>query len=270
MPAFSLADVEASFRKVAGHVKRPVVAYVLGGAAMAKLGVKASTKDVDIALRTKQELEAFEAALVAVGAQRVTDPGGVSTRAGARRLWETPDGMGWDLFVGNVIGFQLVETDYATGLPWLHEARLEIRRLSPDLMFVMKAFTPRTRDIGDMADLLTSGAATAPGIVRVVEERMPLTPDRQWLSRLYHGVVEMGGQRGIDVRWADRFEPGAFAATAAPMVLEWLRKESLSTEELAKRLRLSGDEAAALLAGLTQRGVVRQAGDRWLPSSRTF
>src|SRR3989338_8969250 len=104
--------------------------------------------------------------------------------------------MGWDLFPENVMGFHLLEIDYNASEPWLRETRLEVRRLSPDLVFVMKAFTPRTRDIGDMADLLSSGAAAATRVQRVVADRIALTTDHEWVSRFYHGVKDMGASHG--------------------------------------------------------------------------
>lgn len=255
--------MEDSFRKISLHVATRVVAYVLGGAAMAKLGVKASTKDADVVFRTVDELEAFEAALVAVGAKRFQDPAGRSGRPGARHLWETPDGMGWDLFVRNVIGFQLVESDYASSIPWIQAGKVEYRRLSPDLVFVMKAFAPRTRDIGDMAGLLSSGAATAAGIERIVAERLEVTAEREWLPRFYQRVQEMADQEGIDVRWVARFEEEAELETMGGLIRGWLRETPLSAEDLARRLREPPAETRTLLKGLEARGLVRRVGDRW-------
>lgn len=263
MPFFPLADVEASFRKIALHVASPLVAYVLGGAAMAKLGVKAATKDVDLVFRNRGDVEAFEAALVAVGAQRLHEPGGRAERPGARRVWETADGMGWDLFLGNVVGFRLLEADYESSVPWLAEKNLEVRRLAPDLVFVMKAVTPRTRDIGDMADLLSSGAATAAGVERLVAERIPLTPDQAWLSRFYRGVKDMSDERGIDVRWVERFEGEATAEAEGALIGGWLAEKPLTLAELAKRLRASSKETRAVLERLEALGKVRRNGDRW-------
>lgn len=253
MPAFSLEQVEASFRRLAGHLKILVVAYVLGGAAMARLRVKASTKDVDIVFRTVEELEAFEAALQALDARRIHEPPTRGARPGARHLWETPDGMAWDLFVGNVIGFQFVPSDFNSATEWLQEANLDIRQLSPNLVFVMKAFTPRTRNIADMADLLSSGAATAPGVEALVAVRLTDTQDHDWLARFYHGVIDMGKARGIDVRWVDRFDEPASDAAAVALIREWLVHESLTTETLAKKLEMSPEQADSLLLRLEKK-----------------
>lgn len=263
MPLFPLAAVEASFRNVSARVATSVVAFVLGGAAMAKLGVKAATKDVDLVVRTVDELEAFEAALAAVGARRFQDSLARAGRAGARHLWETPDGMGWDLFVGNVMGFQLVESDYAASIPWLQAAKVQYRRLSPDLVFVMKAFTPRTRDIGDMAALLSAGAATAAGVQRVVEDRLAMTADREWLPRFHQGVLEMADQEGIDVRWVARFAQEAELETTNGLIRGWLRETPLGVEDLARRLGEPPAATRTLLRGLEARGLVRRMGDRW-------
>jgi len=235
----------------------------LGGAAMAKLGIKASTKDVDLVFRSPKDLEAFEAALAAMGAKQIREPISRSERPGARHLWETPDRMGWDLFVDNVLGFQFSDADYASSDRWIVEGDVEYRRLASDLVFVMKAFTPRTRDIGDMASLLSSGAATARGVQRLVQERIDRSPEREWLSRFYHGVQDMADQEGIDVRWVEQFEDEAALATAAPLVLSWLAEKEMTIDELSTRLRESNDATRALLERMGARGTIRRVGDRW-------
>ncbi len=263
LPFFPITAVEKSFRHVAKQVHAPLAVYVVGGAAMAKLGIKASTKDVDLAFRTSRDRATFETALVAIGANRIHEPGTRSTRPGARHLWETPDEMGWDLFVDNVLGFQFVDADYASSEPWIVEENVEFRRLASDLVFVMKAFTPRTRDIDDMAGLLSTGAATADGIARLVSERIQLSPHGEWLSRFYHGVHDMAASEGIDVRWVEQFEEEAALATAAPLLQGWLAEKPLQIEEISKRLQEPHEATRALLERLEARGKIRRVGDRW-------
>lgn len=212
MPSFTLRDVEQAFRAIAAKVRSPVVASVLGGAALARWDIKASTRDVDLVFRTAGERHGFESALESLGASRMEEHLPPTKRRGARRVWVTVEGLGWDLFVRDVMGFLLVSSDYASAQEWLREGHLEVRCLDPNLVFVMKAFTPRTRDIGDMADLLVHGRATAEAVEALVAERLLAATDHGWLPAFYHGVLDLGEERGVDVRWVRRFEGAALEA----------------------------------------------------------
>lgn len=262
MPTFGLREVEDSFRRVASHLLRPVQAYVLGGGAMAKLGVKAATKDVDIAFRKAQDCDAFEAALAAVGAKRIPE-GGRQARIGTRHLWETPDGMGWDLFLDNVVGFPLHAEDFDNATLWLVVEMLELRHLAGDLIFVMKAFTPRTRDIGDMNDLVTQGAANARRVADLARRRIEYDPTAPWIAHFYQGVVELGDERGVDVRWVGEFEDAATMSLLCSGVVSILAEAPQDEASLLRQTQNRSGELRAALARLHAAQRIEQVEGRW-------
>lgn len=263
MPMFTLEDVEASFRRVADHLEKPVAAYAIGGAAMARLGVKAATKDIDLVFRHEGQLEAFEAALDADHAKRIHDPEQRARRPGARHLWETADGMGWDLFTNNVIGFRFVHSDYDAAEEWLRHGKLTVYQMPPDLVFIMKAFTPRTRDMDDMAALLTSGAASASRVQQLVARRLPAIDDHAWVARFYQGVLDMGHDHDLDVRWADPFEEAAWNATAAGLIREWLAAQPLTPGKIASKLDVDTSEVEPILRQMERKGIIQRDQKQW-------
>jgi hypothetical protein len=212
MPFFGLHDVESALRRVAEALDRRVDAFVFGGGAMAAWGVKPATRDLDIAFRSTAHRDAFKEALRSLQA---SEPGMPTRRLGPRHHLQTPDGMGWDLFHDNIIGFPLVPDDFDEAEPWLGAGLLSTFRLRAELVFVMKAFTPRTRDISDMYDLLRTGTVRSATIARLVRGRIQRDPDQPWIAHFYQGVLDMSRDRDVKVDWVDEFEDAAIRALDA-------------------------------------------------------
>jgi len=67
MKEFDRAYIEAELRRLGDTLARPARLHVIGGAAMAFRGQKASTKDIDIVVDSETESDALVNGLLGIG-----------------------------------------------------------------------------------------------------------------------------------------------------------------------------------------------------------
>ncbi len=228
---------------------------------MAILGAKAATKDVDLVFHDPHDLENVEKGLTAMGARRGSDHR--NNRTGARRFWVTPDGMGWDLFVQNIIGFPLYPQDFASATAWIETGNLSVFQLSADLIFIMKAFTPRTRDIGDLYELLSLGLVSIETITEIVRRRIEDDRLPAWLPNFYQGVNDMALDRDVDVRWIDEFSKIATDALLANRIMAQVQEGPMGHQTLIERLATDPDDVHSVLKRLRELGRLESVGGDW-------
>lgn len=101
-PAFDHDYLMREFGKAGRALHRPVEAYLLGGCALALRGMKAVTRDVDIALPSATEMEDVSAALARNGYRRVPLSPPPFTTDYMR--FQNRDGFVWELFHGTIYG----------------------------------------------------------------------------------------------------------------------------------------------------------------------
>jgi hypothetical protein len=146
----------------------------------------------------------------------------------------------------------------------LRHGNLRLHHFSGDLIFIMKAFTPRTRDIGDMNDLLFHGAANVTRVADLVRKRIRRRPYAAWIAHFYQGVQDLAAEHDVDVGWADEFEDAATDALIAQRILAELRQNPYAAGELASVLRVPKDEIEGVLLGLQAAKAVDTRDNTWI------
>lgn len=161
--------IEAILAGVGSSLKKPVTAYHIGGNAMCVLGLKATTKDTDLVLLTKEEVEVFRAALFEsnfMEVEIVNEPeyegldafGIFEERAEGNIYGEFPPRMRIDLFLEQVCGkIRFSESMVSRSRPFKSFGKLKNRICSMEDVFLFKAMAGRPGDIGDMQKIAASG-----------------------------------------------------------------------------------------------------------------
>ena len=104
--SFDKDYLKQEFDKLDSIVKRSIALYLIGGGAMAFYGLKVATKDIDIILTNREDLNSLQTALGAIGYKEpnpivITRPyNEMQTSA----ILENKDGFRWDLFLIKVCG----------------------------------------------------------------------------------------------------------------------------------------------------------------------
>ena len=102
--SFDKNYLKQEFDKLNAETKLSLTLYLIGGGAMAFYGLKDATKDIDIILTSKDDLNNLQTTLKAMGYQ---EPNPVLiTRAynnmQTNAILENQDGFRWDLFLNKV------------------------------------------------------------------------------------------------------------------------------------------------------------------------
>ena len=155
-----------SLNAVGGKVARGLDVYLIGGLNLILRGVKDSTKDVDVVLKSKKDFDAFKAALEKAGygesaeaarSYRRLHPTTVMIRRGKPNL---------DLFVKVVCGGIELSGEMAESAEFFKQTgNLRINLLSREAIFVFKSVTDR---VGDLED------------ARLLAVKHPLDWERMW------------------------------------------------------------------------------------------
>src|SRR3972149_5346507 len=155
---FGRQELDAALNAIAGHLKRSVTCYLIGGCAMTFRGQKVATKDIDLVVLGSEDLEALVAAMETAGFIGVPDPGEEYRELGAMTTMEDPSGMRFDLFqqvVSRKLAFipsmQRRSTEEATF------GTLTLRLASAEDIFLFKGVTDRPDDLDDMSVLAAGG-----------------------------------------------------------------------------------------------------------------
>lgn len=151
--------VFTELEKVGNALASPVTLYLIGGAAMIKYGLKASTKDIDILLHTQKEIAELNRALLASGYHMIqTDKLGAEYQAMfATQILENEDGFRWDIFQDYVCRKLRLSTGMVERSKVLFETGLlTVRLISKEDIFLLKTVTDRDDDEADLLLLARS------------------------------------------------------------------------------------------------------------------
>ena len=148
----------AVLHKVGKTCSRKIVAYMVGGGAMAIRGEKVATKDVDLILESDEDVRDLRMAFTAEGFEvKVRHPEECRQLVDAVVLTAT-EGMRVDIFVRRVCNKLL----FSEGMKRRSEIYGEMGCISLHIcsredIFLLKSVTERNRDLDDMVVLYRKG-----------------------------------------------------------------------------------------------------------------
>ncbi len=166
---------------------------------MATNGLKAGTKDIDIVVENRAQLEMLITALQNSGYRSL--PINSMTKDYqdlSARIYENDDGFRWDIFT-KVVANKLALTKSIRSRSKLSRSKtkLSLSELSKEDIFLMKGVTDRDRDLDDMSLIARSGVD-----YKTVFEECIIQSDRSgklWEMGLYEKCNELKEKYGINV-----------------------------------------------------------------------
>jgi len=143
---------------VGRELSQKVEVYLIGGGNLILRDLKDSTKDLDIVLEGKKDLDRFVNALEKAGYKKNTDLTNTYERLGARTVLERSNHPRWDLFVEKVAGMlRLTEDMKARAVQKEDYDALKVRLVSLTDIFLFKSVTDREGDLEDAALIMEQG-----------------------------------------------------------------------------------------------------------------
>ena len=175
--------------------------YLLGGAVMAIIGLKAGTKDIDVIVEHEKDHRSLISSLEKCR-YFVLQPQDLSKpyfELSATAL-QNCEGFRWEVFVEYVAKkLALTSTVQKRATEIYSGDKLTVFRLSNEDLFLMKAMTERDRDLEDMSILARSGLDYGI-ILRECTSQSKMDPRGNiWESSLYEKCLELKNVYGIEV-----------------------------------------------------------------------
>ncbi|MCS7094260.1 MAG: helix-turn-helix domain-containing protein [Thaumarchaeota archaeon] len=153
-PSLPSDEIMSNIEKWAREVERETTVYLLGGINMVIRGIKPSTKDIDILVRSREDYQTVEKALTAAGFRKTAEWTQGDLRANPSNIFIHPTLMRVDVFTEEVARVKVSQKilDRATFGIALGKLKLMLLDLN-DVVF-LKLLTSRERDIGDAAETI--------------------------------------------------------------------------------------------------------------------
>ena len=199
------AEINELLERFGNVLDQRVEALLIGRAAMLELGLKDSTKDIDIVCRTEEDKERLLGSARALGFQ-ILGPEKRHERLGVKRLAVKGE-HNLDIFAGRIsYDFGLSEAMWQRAAQPRSFGSLVVRNASPEDIFVMKLIANRPGDSPDCSALVVAGL-DFDAVYREIEAQYLKAGEVEqkiWITYIEEGIGRLEEEFGIDVPIGDR------------------------------------------------------------------
>ncbi|MBW6471474.1 MAG: hypothetical protein K0A90_09710 [Methanosarcinaceae archaeon] len=227
--------------------------YLIGGGSMSFQNLKDATKDIDVVVRSENDMKLLKSVLAKMG-YSVPAIRGPYKQMQASTIMENRDGFRWDIFVSVVCGgLKLSDamTDRATNLLSLDNVSINI--ISLEDIFIFKSITSRERDREDMYLLFLQGLD-----FNIIRKEIIWQNDNNmsaaWIAFFFNGLEEVVERYSIVIPHFNEFHDMAYSDMLSQMILDRLESGSTTIEELS--INFGVDDVEAHVQNLIQRKLV--------------
>jgi hypothetical protein len=236
-PSFDKNYLKKEFDKLNAQTKQPLTLFLIGGGAMAFYGLKDATKDIDIILTTKDNLNNLKTALESLGYQ---EPNPILiTRAYNKMqtsaMLENQDGFRWDLFttqVCNALTLSAAMKRRAT--PLYKGERLTVLIASKEDIFLFKGITEREADLEDMRVLAESGLNW--NLITQECQNQSTAAGVPWENALYQNLLDLKTRYGIESPIEKTLGKTAERKLIETTLLKEIEKGNNTTKGIAQKI----------------------------------
>ena len=185
-------EVNELFEQLGQVLEQRVEALLIGGAVMLELGLKDSTKDIDVVCRIEEDKERLLSSAKILGFQ-IVGPEKRHERLGVNRL-AVKGGRNLDIFAGRIsYDFGLSEAMWQRAVKSRSFGMLVIRDASLEDIFVMKLIANRPGDAKDCAALF-SAVLDYDSVYREIEaqyRKAGEAKEKVWINYIEEGIARL-------------------------------------------------------------------------------
>ncbi len=155
---FTEREIDFFLGNIGSSLDRRVSVYLIGGAAMSLMGLKDSTKDIDLVFTSTGDVEVFCGAAELSGFHIAPDVSADYRALGAWVIMESEQGLRLDLFDRRVChGLEIDEGMRGRSRPYKTYDKLAVYLMSPEDIVLFKGVTDREADLDDIRVLAEMG-----------------------------------------------------------------------------------------------------------------
>jgi hypothetical protein len=256
-PSFDKNYLKKEFDKLNAKTKQPLTLFLIGGGAMAFYGLKDATKDIDIILTTKDELNNLKTTLETLGYQE-PDPIHI-TRAYNKMqtgaMLENQDGFRWDLFITKVCNALTLSATMQQRLTPLYKGdQLTVLMASKEDIFLFKGITEREADLEDMRILAESGLKW--NIINHECQSQSTASGISWEDALYQNLLDLKTKYSIEAPIEKTLRKTAERKLIQTILLREIEKGNNTAKTIAQRINEPSSYVRAELKKLANKGLV--------------
>jgi len=185
-------EINELFEQLGQVLEQKVEALLIGGAVMLELGLKDSTKDIDVVCRNEEDKERLLAAARALGFE-IVGPEKRHERLGVKRL-AVKGGRNLDIFAKRIsYDFDLSEAMWQRATRIRSFGGLVIRDASLEDIFIMKLIANRPGDAKDCAALF-SAVLDYDSVYQEIEaqyRKAGEAKEKVWINYIEEGIARL-------------------------------------------------------------------------------
>lgn len=252
---FDREYLKKEMEKLDGLVTGRIDLYLIGGGSMSFQNLKDATKDIDVVVRSGNDMTLLKVALKRMG-YSIPAIRGPYKEMQASLIMENQDGFRWDIFV-NVIcgGLKLSDAMVNRAVALFSMDRVSVNMISLEDIFIFKSVTSRERDREDMYLLFLQGLD-----FNVIRDEMfwqnEENTNAAWLAFFFNGLEEVVERYSVVIPFFEEFEEMAYSDMLSQMILDRLKKGSATLDELIQELGVG--DVAVHMELLVKKKLVRE------------
>jgi hypothetical protein len=254
--SFDLDYIEREFGKVGANAESRIEIFLIGGAGLAFYRLKEATKDIDVVLKMKQEVQELMSTLERLEYKSIRRLSTSYKKMGAFEIVENDDGLRWDIFHLQVCKALVLSPRMISRATSIYkEGNLKVSLASKEDIFVFKGITERSMDLDDMRVIAESGLDW-----NVVFEEclyQSKTSGRLWENALYANLVDLREVHGIKSPIEKRLRQRAEAKLVEMNIADAIREGMNVVKEIADEINEPERFVRRRLDELVENGILK-------------
>ncbi len=260
--------IRGQFSELAGLLENELTVYLIGGGALTLDDLKNATKDIDLIVRKRGELQRLWQVLTAAGYNPEPDLSKEYDELGAAFILQK-DLRRFDVFHEQVAGvIRLTQPMVDRSRHLFDEGHLTIRAISLNDIFLFKAVANREDDVDDMIRI-AQGGIDEDLIVEEIYTQLELLGRDEFIGAMKHKLDRLREQGYVfDIHEEisvlhDRVQDGQAVSNAINALLELEYDDDLyrGVPESAIHRRVGDETASSGIEWLEQIGAIETASD---------
>lgn len=192
---FGEVDLIQSLESIGSKLTKKLRINLIGGCAMTFIAAKIATKDIDVVLRSTEDVKLLVKAMRDAGFDHVRKLGKEYQTLGSWVIMERADGMRFDIFDKQVCGALEISNGMESRARFYKNfGNLDVYLMSPEDIMLFKGITDRKDDLDDMRILIERRINW-----RIVEKECKSQRDGgKWARALVDKLLELKETHGIN------------------------------------------------------------------------
>jgi len=267
-PTFGSRRIRQQFSELAGLINEELTVYLIGGGALTLADLKNATKDIDLIVREKSELQLLWRVLTSAGYEPQEDLGEAYDELDAAFILEQ-NLRRFDVFHEQVAGVIYLSDSMASRSRKLFdEGDLSVRTVSLNDIFLFKAVANREDDVDDMIRIAQTGIDTDV-IVEEIETQLDHIGRDEFIGAMKHKLDRLEDHGYVfDIHEEvnalhERVQDGVAVRNAIDSLLDFEYSDDLYSGVPESRVerRVGEETASSGINWLKRLGEVRCASD---------